>query len=264
MTEVLTTDVAAHQPQIQEHTAIPAERETFLRQVLDGPYAPHNYGNYEHAMDSGLIDEFYYSPEEDIDGIAHILTGNIKQTSEGAIRPEGFHHEPSGAYLAAGETPSTVDRSHIAGRSSNERRRYKERPFEPYVARVAVGGLQKVGVHRAEGSDEVEIHPLNNAMFPKEYDALAVLKTAVMAKNLRDQSKDEINSNGWVTNTAEVPLLDGKATMPVALCLDAKTGKIITAYPRVNMGGRMNLSEEDLKYHLFGDSASVSQGNAQR
>ena len=172
MSETLTTPPAKAdvQPAAQEIAPMSAEREAILRRLLDEPYAPYDYGNFEYARASGLIDMFRYDPVSGKDSLVHILSGDVwHRIGQGVVG--GFHHERSGAYAPPGQEPSWVDTSRIDTLKPRDRRRSTPEPFEPYDARVVIDGVKKVTT-QADRKGRPQVVPAITKMFPKEYDTL--------------------------------------------------------------------------------------------
>ncbi len=69
-------------------------------------------------------------------------------------------------------------------------------------------------------------------MFPKEYDALAVVKTIVGARDTRDKAKDTLLPDGSVATEGHWTMIDDQTMMRVGLNLD-REGKILGASPTV-------------------------------
>ena len=200
-------------------TPIPTEREAWLHEMLGT--------DYEHAEELGLVDQFVYNPETGSDALRHILSGEVIRKQDGTITVAGFHHEPSAG-------PDTyVDRSHLEGRVNNpsKSRTSGGRPFEPYNAIPVIGGRPKQKLNIDKESGEVSLAPAISSMFPKEYDALAVIKTVVGARDTRDKTKDVITQSGNIRTEGHWLMIDGSTLMKVKLVLQPGTEKIITAMP---------------------------------
>lgn len=233
-----------------------AAREAALRQILP----PLDYADAERM---GLIDMFEYDPDRGLDGLLHTLAGDVSTGSSGGIIPGGFHHEESGA-LAWGEVRTNngskrfitrVDRDHLVDADAKGRRKYLERLGEPYLARIAIGDRPKYAAHEDPKTGEITLEAAKNTMYPKEYDALAVLQAIRIAFEGRDPANDRMAtaSTGQtvIVNESEVPLIDGKSAMTIRLVIDAATNKIKTAIPVIKKkGGIMNLTGQQLNSHI--------------
>lgn len=204
--------------------SIDPARELKLRRLLDEPYEPCNYGNFEYALSSGLIDEFYYDPETGADGLAHILTGELVSEEDGSISAGGFHHEPSGKYVSGNLPPSNVDRKHLEGANSAHKKEFREHAFEPYRAKVAIAGLSKTTGRRNQATGREELDEINNGMFPKEYDALAVMQAVRIAKKTRDKTQDRPGKDGRIVAYGSAPMVDNATSMTMRLILDPQVG----------------------------------------
>lgn len=241
---------AARRPQLT--------REENLRRLL--PY------DYDYAEDSGLIDMFYYDENTGEDGLIHTLAGEVVTGEGGGFVGEGFHHEDSGGIVwptvidKHGVRPMTrVDRSHLETANSEERAKYREFPFEPHLARVVIGDLVKRSVRLDPKSGEYITTPAKNAMYPKEYDALAVMQAVRMARESRDPSTDIMvkspKGRDLIMSRGKALLLDGESTMDIKLMLDPSTEKVISAYPITKKRpGIMKLTEERVQELIYGPS----------
>lgn len=225
------------------------EREAKLRDLL--------VTDYEHAKETGLIDAFYYDPVTGEDAIMHILAGDSRQDDNGNSVYEGFHHEPTGEMIwgqdpETGEPQTRVDREAVSSSPSQKRRKYREFPFEPYLGKVDINGVPKLRV--GEPKKEGGLDRIDNSMFPKEYDALAVMKSIKQALDSRDKSKDETSDKNerptLINKHAFAPMLDGESSYQVLLVIDEETGKVVTAMPTPKSVGIMRLSREAIRRHL--------------
>ncbi|HET9098462.1 MAG TPA: hypothetical protein VFN51_02490 [Candidatus Saccharimonadales bacterium] len=231
------------------HSPIDPQRETVLRNLLDGPTRGERL-NYESAINLGLVDMFYYDPKTGYDGLVHTLSGELLKGDEGAqvpANPQGFHHEPSGTF-GPEEAPSFVDREHLKSKTSKQKSNYTERPYEPYQAKVSIAGLKKMTLETNPTTNETELAEVRNNMFPKEYDALTVLQAIRIAKQGRDKSKDTLAENGKLVNEGYAPMIDAKSVMKIRLVMDPVDEKIIVAYPKVKFRGIMKLSATALEH----------------
>lgn len=228
---------------------LPHSREELLDQLL--PY------DYDYAQQAGLIDMFYYNPKTGEDGLAHTFVGTVNEEG-GEKMVQGFHHEPSGDL---GTSKSSVDRTHLESLNSKKRASFKEFPLEPYNARVEVQGFKKYTITEDEDG-HVEKRATKNSMFPKEYDALAVLQSIHNAYQGRDVSHDtdSIDDRGRPVKVAigEAPLMDGENTMKIKLIMDdnpdPKQRKIYTAIPVVpQRPGTMRLTAEEADKLIYGN-----------
>jgi hypothetical protein len=240
MSEVLsTTEPTVSSSHVQTGEDLkPIYRDTILQDLLGT--------DYEHAKETGLIDAFYYNEDTGEDALLHVLSGDIVMGENGANIPQGFHHEPS-----ARDKRTFVDREHLQGANNAHRRLYREFPYEPYPAQVIIDGFAKRSL-QLKDDGQTEIVPAKSGMFPKEYDALAVMKTIVEARDSRDKEKDVIDLDDKVKLAqASAVLLDGETTMKLRLVLDGATEKVITAFPlNSKRSGLMNLTREETREHL--------------
>lgn len=200
--------------------------------------------DYDYAHEAGLLDMFDYRPEIGRDPLLHILTGELKTNEHGDILPEGYHHEPS-----ARHPETVVDRQHMLDGDNHHRKKYREKPFEPYQARVTIEGFRK---HTAVVKKGVtESVPVSNVMFPKEYDALVVLQAIRQARETRDKSLDKPGRDGAIVATGYATMLDGETRMSIRMILDGQNEKVITAHPYApKERGYMNLSEVAIQENL--------------
>lgn len=228
-----------------------AAREEMLQKLLGT--------DYEFAHQSGLIDMFYFNPDTGADGIAHILGGEGRISESGALVYEGFHHEPSGNMIwptnpETGEPLTRVDRTHLESANAHMRREFSEEPFEPYRARVDINGRRKMSLRPDRKTGEITLAETNNGMYPKEYDALAVLQAVRFAVETRDATADETIQDASipliVNKSATAPMLDGENTFKVRLVLEADTHKVINAIPVPKARGVMRLDPNEVSEHL--------------
>ena len=233
-----------------ESKAFSGNRDAALHELLGT--------DYEHAHESGLVNLFYYNPDSSEDGLMHVLGGEYFVRPDGTRIPRGFHHEPSASAAwtyddqgnIVGHPRTYVDRTHLESKNSRNRKAFAEHPFEPYQARVVIDGLKKMTISRDRQTGESQLVETNNGMFPKEYDALAVMKAIKEAHDTRDKSEDrndETNKAIFAEGTATK--LDGKSRMKIRMVLDAPSGKVISAYP-LTKGKHMVLSQEEIQEHL--------------
>jgi hypothetical protein len=223
-----------------------ANRETTLRKLLGV--------DYDYAMNSGLVDMFYYNPETGEDGLVHTLAGDYKP---GTTIPRGFHHGPAAEAVwptvrLEDGTEQVVTRVEPSSRP---------RPLmEPSFDFVTIGGLQKVIPQQDKHGKWKEVR-VRQGMFPSDYDPLAVLQAIRIAKDTRDISQDVVRKmKGAETHTrseiiiteGQAPLIDGKSFMKIRLILDAVTGKVITAQPKTRGETIMGLDEEQMWRHAWG------------
>ncbi|HSX32580.1 MAG TPA: hypothetical protein VLF43_04920 [Candidatus Saccharimonadales bacterium] len=249
-----TAEVVPHTANMD--TSTEGAREAVLRKLL--PL------DYDYAKQSGLIDMFTYDPERGEDGLLHTLAGNLRTGKDGGVIPGGYHHEASAdaAWPAVkneqtGEAqPSTyVDRSHMKGANSDRRRRYKEWPLEPYATQVVLNGLVKYEERQDPNTGAIVAAPARNAMFPKEYDALAVMQTIRSAMENRDPVNDRksVSDIGEqvLVNDSGALLMDGKTVMPVRLVMDGDGKRVKTAMPILpRKPGFMKLDPEQAQQHV--------------
>jgi hypothetical protein len=229
-------------------------RDDVLRELL--PY------DYDYALDSGLVDMFAYNPRTAEDGLLHVLTGESRATKGGVV-VVGFHHEPSAPAVwpmvkVKGKIRSTtrVDRGRVQRLPSKERHEYREFPFEPYAAYVVIDGLRKKRLAKNENGNQ-QVVDVRSSMFPKEYDALAVMQAIRIARDSRKVSQDcnVANSDGRnvINAVGAAPLIDGVSPMKIRMILDAKDKRVITAFPLLpEQPGIMRLTPQSADYHLFG------------
>lgn len=230
-------------------------REEKLRLLL--PY------DYDYAVESGLINIFNYDEQSGTDGLLHTLVGERRSGPLG-IMGQGFHHEESGVLLSprtitsSGEVSAStwVDESHLNGANRRHSKKYDQSPGDYYSARVVIQNLKKENLVKDPATGKVVTKPINNGMYPKEYDAMAVLQTIRMAYESRDKSKDTLKSSAQMRNVlvnqTEVVLLDGKSKITIRLVMDADSQKIQTAIPVVN-GPVMKLTKEALMDSIVHD-----------
>lgn len=248
MTETLNPVEAYMPPDVASQEAA---REQTLQALMPNSY------DLAYAKDAGLVDMFYFDPQTGEDGLVHTLAGSIRQGTDGSFIAEGFHHEPSGAAVwpevatESGPLPSTrVDRTHLDDLPSKKRAGFKEHPLEPYNAKVIVNGLGKHAIRADAETGEITVAAAKNTMYPKEYDAMAVLQAIKAAYGNRDRQQDQAIEDGdgrrKIVSEGEAILLDGKSTMKIRLVLDADTEKIITAIPIApQRPGVMRLTNEE-------------------
>ncbi len=190
-----------------------AERTAYLQDLL-GP-------DYEFAQNSGLLDMFYRDDATGEDGVMHVLGGVRLESEEGVPLALGYHHEPSAA-----NDNTYVDRSYLEGANSKKLKQYAERRYEPYQGRTVIHGLEKAG---------------NSTMFPKEYDALAVLQAVKQAYDGRETAKDTLKENGALLNEGEATMLDGTSKMQIRLVMNPVTKKVVSAFPVASRSNALNL-----------------------
>ncbi len=217
-----------------EVSALGLNREAALRRLLGT--------DYEFAHQQGLTDIFTLDPEKGQDGLMHVLTGHKAFDAAGMTTVEGFHHEPSSLHV---HTRALTD--HLEGANNAYRRQYRQFPFEPYNAQVAIEGYEK---RRAEQTDSgAESKRVANSMFPKEYDTLAVLQAIKQAYGNREPD-GLVAENGNIVTTGTAKMLDGTTDMKIRLILDSESGKIITAMPISKTGSVLKLSQTAIRQHL--------------
>jgi hypothetical protein len=228
------------------------ERDAALQQLLGV--------DYDYAKQSGLIDVFDYDPATNEDGLLHMLVGDMEETVGGVPIPSGFHHEPSAETSGAvatspGETQlaTRVDRDHLEGGNSEHRKKYRERPAEPYLAQVAIGNQPKMEfVKDKEGA--MQAVRAKTAMYPKEYDALAVMQTVRQARDTSEglNGRVSVNARGEtvIVTDGTAKMIDGVTDMPIRLVLNPKNMRVKAAYPIIKgKTGIMNLTEEQMMAH---------------
>lgn len=238
---------------LETHPLI-GDRTEILKTLL--PY------DYEYALDSGLIDLFDHNPQTGVDGLLHTLAGSIDTGAGGSKIASGFHHEESGRIWGqvlddqgARRWLTRVDRDHLEQANSATRRQYRERLAEPYLAHVVVKGQAKVSISKDPETQKVTLEPVKSSMYPKEYDALAVMQAVRIAYENRNPTEDQISvdhaGNKVLVGQGTVPLIDGKTPMPIRLIINPNNMKVITAVPLT--GGTkalMGLRETDLQHHI--------------
>lgn len=211
--------------------------------------------DWPYVEKSGILDDFYYNPETGEDALTHILTGNIVSSPSGGFVVGGFHHAPSAELLWAHSTnedgdvllPTRVDEDHLLTANSAERRKYKKNPGDAWYGRVIINGLRKVASHINPATQEVEIKPILNSMYPDDHDALAVVQKIRYAYHNLDVSRQQevVTPDGvrLIRNIGTMPLLDGETMLSVMIVMDPESKKIMTAYPLVGKGA-MRLDDE--------------------
>jgi hypothetical protein len=240
---------------------MPHDREQQIRALLDPAIEiqgnTYGYGNYEFAKDTGLIDMFYFNPTTGEDGVLHTLSGIEIKGRNGERVLQGFHHEPSAQAIwpvsdQEGLSPTRVDRRHLEQLNSKKRYKHREFPYEPYKAKVYIDNAKKLTEEKNPETGEVTIVETNNGMFPKEYDALAVLQSIRQAYNNRVSENSTQNHDGSAVRVIEgyAPMLDGKSLMKLRIVLDPESDKIRSAMPVDIKPGAMKLSEVAIAEHL--------------
>lgn len=194
----------------------------------------------EYLKSNGSLDLFYY--DDTYDGLMHTLIGDDSG---------GFHSESAAQILGLNhpsvKNKTMVDRWHLSHKNTKERRDYRERPFEPFGARVVIDGILKTKYKPSEDGTHL---PITNSMYPSEYDPTAVVQTVAIAYKNIDPEQDIVsvtpngtkiilNDSGWV------PMLDGSSRMRVYMMLDSQTRKVMSAYPETVRKGYMNLSDTE-------------------
>ena len=245
-------------PETDIHHKEPAGRDAVLRELL--PF------DYDYARESGLIDMFHYNPDTGEDGLLHTLGGETRTLANGGSVVEGFHHEPSADAIwprvrdeqGRSLNVTRVDRDHLAELTARRRQDYKEYPLEPYAAKVTVNGLAKYSLQKNPETGETKLVTAKNTMYPKEYDAMAVLQTVRNAMNSRDPGQDrivqDVEGNKVIVSEGTALLMDGKTPMRIRLILDAETQKVRTAIPILSGSpGKMKLTQEEADKHLYGE-----------
>jgi hypothetical protein len=189
-------------------------------------------------------------------------------TPDGAVVVEGFHHEDSAQHIwpeVQHEDGSTkpvtyADVRYAAGLTGKEAKAFRQYPLEPYAAAVAVNGLAKYAAIKGGAnntSEEVHIKRAKSSMFPKEYDALAVMQTVRIAMENRNSEADkevtDIHGRQVVLSEGTAPLLDGKTPMRVRLILEPGTDKVRGAFPLLPSNpGIMKLTQHEADAHIYG------------
>ncbi|HSW99344.1 MAG TPA: hypothetical protein VLF71_05940 [Candidatus Saccharimonadales bacterium] len=239
----------------QQPAALPSAEIAAAIEVREGRLRDLLGVDYDYARSSGLIDLFDYHPETGEDGLIHILAGDL-DTGDGAVAiPGGYHHEESGRLWGTvtgengEERPATrVDRGHMESGNSAHRKKFREHPAEPYIARVAIGDRPKMAL-----SPDGGVVPTNNAMYPKEYDPLAVMQAVRMAYEGADiaNGRPSVDDHGRpvIIADGQATLIDGASEMTVRLIINAENKRVETAFPLTNGKAIMGLSEADMMAH---------------
>ena len=203
--------------------------------------------DYEFAHNSGLINLFYYNPDTDEDGLMHTLGGEYYLAQDGTRIPSGFHHEPSAeaawVYDSNGnkvDKPITyVDRSHLEGADAKHCKRFREVPWNSYRGIVSIDGAKKKTYTEDPNTGKRTLVVAENSMFPKEYDALAVMQTIRQAVESRDKTKDIIDLNsGTIITSGEAIMLDGMQKTK-----DASRYKAMQLFPQ--LADQLNLKKHE-------------------
>jgi len=212
------------------------ERDKQLRRYL-GP-------DYKIAKESGLIDMFYYNPEEGRDGLMHTLVGEFIHGPNGSVEEvAGAHHR------ASFRDPNTyVDFSHIT--NAKQRNRYAELQWQPWKSRSVIKSYPKQVIRMGE-DNKPTVELKDSGMFPDEYDPLAVMQAISIARGPgRDKSQDKILDDGTILAIGQAPLLDGERSMSIRMFLMPGTEQVISAFPNDRGVGRVVLSREAIKQYL--------------
>jgi len=239
-------------PSSPEAAAALQERDAKLHQLLGL--------EYDYAQSAGLVDMFDYNPQTGEDGLIHTLAGDIDTGEDGTVAiPGGFHHEESGQLwgtITSGSSEerqvTRVDRSHLEDAPSSHRRHYRERPGEPYLAQVAIGDRPKMTV--AATGEGTKLQPVKNAMYPQEYDALAVMQAVRSAYETQDPAatRPGVDHRGQsvIVTKGEATLIDGVSKMLIRLIINPENGRVKSAIPLVSgKNGIMDLSEAQMMEH---------------
>jgi hypothetical protein len=102
---------------------------------------------------------------------------------------------------------------------------------------------------------KMHVEPAKNAMYPKEYDALAVMQAVRMAYESSDPAAAQpgVDDRGRPTLIVEgrATLIDGVSTMPIRLVINPENKRVRTAYPLIRgKTGIMDLTEEQMVAHM--------------
>lgn len=244
---IQTQALETPQPLLPEQSEVIAEREAALMSLLDpsdGGQPMTNHPNYEYAKDAGLIDMFYFDPVTGEDGLRHVLEGDMYISDNGARKVTGFHHEPSSNH------PDTyIDYDHLAEKQGKELRDYRRSLFGPYNAPVVVKGYPKNVVSKNEDGS-IRTVSSKSAMFPNEYDQLAIMQAAKIALENRDPQNDEISDTGTIIADGFAPMLDGERQMKLRFFLDADTHKIRSVFPVVRRSDTRPMTDEQIQHQL--------------
>ncbi len=246
-TALITQPDVALLPMPEQAEVVYKQREAALKDLLD-PAAEgedvRHFPNYEYAKDSGLFDHFYFNPVTGRDGIRHTLEGDMRVAENGSVQVAGFHHEPSSR-----RADTFVDYEEVAKKKARTLRNYRRYPFEPYRTNVVIHGYAKSILEKSEDGTS-HVVSAKSSMFPAEYDALAVLQAARIAKETRNTSQDAPGDKSTIVTEGFAPMLDGKSQMQIRLILDADTEQILTAFPMTRREAEMELSPESINQHL--------------
>lgn len=208
------------------------------------------------AERTGLMNQFYIDPVTGEDGLLHMLSGSEATGPDGSIVYGGYHLESA----SQDSNLTRVNTNHPEVNSRKHRNRFVRFPFEPYQAHTIIGGYEKSTLHLDLNTGEYSVVPSKSQMFPEQYDALAVIRSVIQARDNRNRFNDKIvpgtmnpNTYSIVNDEATTIMLDGKTPMKIRLILDASTQKIISAYPLANrVSEMMKLTPEEVQRHLYG------------
>lgn len=228
-------------------------RALVLRELLD-PTAdglPANASpNYEYARDSGLIDLFYYDPVSGDDGLLHTLQGEVVTFDNGAVTAAGYHHESSSRKLG-----TFVDRESVEELPSNKRRNFRDDPYGPYNAVVYVEGYRKALVQRHPKTGQVLRVHSGSTMFPREYDALAVMQAARLGLEGANLEHGKEKAERFIVVDGEAPSLHPDKPIPLRYFLHKpayQMGEVVicSVFPHYRKSQRLNLSRAAINTYL--------------
>ena len=220
-----------------KNEASETSREEFLHRLLGV--------DYDYALESGLIDVFYYNPETNEDGLAHVLVGDEALSANGSREVSGYHHESSAA-----RADTYVDYQEMENKSAKRKREFRTAPFNPYSAFVVVRGFEKQVLHPDNSRGKGGLVRASSTMFPREYDALSVMQTIRLARDRRDRNNDEVTDDGLIIANSFMYLLDGQVTVPIRLVLHSETDKVITAFPLFRRQDLLTMDKDEIRTHL--------------
>ncbi len=201
--------------------------------------------DYEYAKDSGLLDIFYHDPETGEEALEHILIGTEIVHESGAREVAGFHHE-----LSSIRSDTYVDHEKMQAVRSNKRSEFKRLPYNPYNVIPVVRGFEKSVVTTDKTTSEKKIQRSKSSMFPREYDALAVMQAVRIARETRDASNDTQSESGYIIADGLAPMLDGQSNMTIRLVMEPATHKIVTAFPLHHKQKVVSMSPEEVRGYL--------------
>jgi hypothetical protein len=202
----------------------------------------------DYLKESGSFDIFDNDKDSATGALKHILIGDDVGGfhSTAAVQLLGLNH-PSR------REKTMVDKAHLLNKNAKKRRDYREFPFEPYSARVIIGGMRKLMAQRPDNSGSSK--EVVNGMFPNEYDPVAIVRTINMAYKNVDSAYDKTillsdGSEAVLNDSGTSLLLDGETKVNIVMILDKTTRKVITAYPKNKHNPFMDLDKQQIDQHL--------------